>query len=349
MSVLRKAGTLLSNSGNLTLATSVLLQKEPMVAVILLNWNNAHFTAPCIRSLEKSDYSNAQILVVDNGSADGSPDALRKDFPRITLIRNDKNLGFAAGNNVGIRAALGMGAQYVLILNNDTEVDPELIRELVSMCEADDSIGISSPKMYFMNPPNLIWFAGSRVNLWTGSCKHVGYCETDHGQFDAITEPGFATGCCFLVRADLLKKLGGFEESFFIYSEDADFSLRCRKAGHRIVFNPRAKLWHKESGTMAKNARNEHRAKPTPLQHYLIARNGIFVVRRHASLIQKVVSYPICTLRVVKRLLERLLERDWDSARSLARALWEGFRTECSTPSAAPDNMSSKTLPVRDC
>ncbi len=250
------------------------ITQEPKVVVILLNWNNGHFTAPCIRSLEKSKYSDMHILVVDNGSEDGSPEALRKDFPEATLIRNSQNL---------------------------------------------------------MNPPNLIWFAGSRVNLWTGSCKHVGYGETDHGQFDAMTEPGFATGCCFLVRADLLKKLGGFEESFFIYSEDADFSLRCRKAGYRIVFNPRAKLWHKESGTMAKNTRNGHRAKPTPLQHYLIARNGIFVVRRHASLVQKVIAYPICTLRVTKRLLQRLLERDWDSTRSLARALWEGFRTECSS------------------
>jgi GT2 family glycosyltransferase len=288
------------------------------------------------------------VVVVDNGSEDGSPEALRNDFPDATLIRNGKNLGFAAGNNVGIRAALEMGAEYVLILNNDTEVDPNLIGELVSVCEGDRSIGISTAKMYFMNPPNLIWFAGSRVNLWTGSCKHVGYGETDHGQFDAITEPGFATGCCFLVRADLLKKLGGFEERFFIYSEDADFSLRCRKAGYRIVFNPRAKLWHKESGTMAKNTRNGHRARATPLQHYLIARNGIFVVRRHASLIQKVVSYPICTLRVTKRFLQQLVERDWDSARSLARALWEGFRTECPAVSAAPDTMSSKTLPVGD-
>lgn len=329
MRVLRKARTRLSNSGNLTLATSVLLQKQPMVAVILLNWNNAHFTAPCIRSLEKSDYSNVQIFVVDNGSADGSPDALRKDFPRITLVRNDKNLGFAGGNNVGIRAALENGAEYVLILNNDTEVDPSLIRELVAVCEADHSCGISTPKMYFMNPPNLIWFAGSNVNLWTGSSNHVGCGEIDHGQFDAVTEPAFATGCCLLVRANLLKKLGGFDESFFIYSEDVDLSLRYRKAGYRIVFNPRAKLWHKESGTMAK-AGGGPGAKQSPLQHYLKARNGIFVVRRHASLIQKIISYPMCTLRMGRRFLYRVLECDWDSARSTARGLLEGFRRECS-------------------
>jgi GT2 family glycosyltransferase len=312
--------------------------QEPKVVVILLNWNNAHFTAPCIRSLQKSDYPNMQILVVDNGSKDGSPELLQNDFPEATLIRNSENLGFAAGNNVGIHAALETGAKYVLILNNDTEVDPGLVRELVSVCEKDDSIGISTAKMYFMNPSNVIWFAGSTVNLWTGTFRHIGCGEVDHGQFDAVTEPGFATGCCFLIRTDLLKKLGGFEESFFIYAEDLDLSVRCRKAGYRIVLNPRAKLWHKESGTMAKNTRDGHRAKTTPLQHYLIARNGIFVVRRNASLIQKAVSYPICILRVTKRLLQRLLERDWNSARSLARALWEGFLAECSTASAAPDS-----------
>jgi hypothetical protein len=304
--------------------------QEPKVVVILLNWNNAHFTAPCIRSLQKSDYPNMQILVVDNGSKDGSPELLQSDFPEATLIRNPQNLGFAAGNNVGIHAALETGAKYVLILNNDTEVDPGLVRELVSVCEKDDSIGISTAKMYFMNPSNVIWFAGSTVNLWTGTFRHIGYGEVDHGQFDSVTEPGFATGCCFLTRADLLEKLGGFEESFFIYAEDLDLSVRCRKAGYRIVLNPRAKLWHKESGTMAKNTRNGHRARATPLQHYLTARNGIFVVRRHASLVQKVIAYPICTLRVTKRLLQRLFEGDWDSARSTGRALLEGFRAQCS-------------------
>jgi|SRR5579859_6177486 len=310
---------------------AIIQDEEPKVVVILLNWNNAHFTAPCIRSLQKSDYRNMQILVVDNGSKDGSPESLQSDFPDATVIRNSENLGFAAGNNVGIHAALETGAKYVLILNNDTEVDPGLVRELVSICEKDDSIGISTAKMYFMNPSNVIWFAGSTVNLWTGTFRHVGYGEIDRGQFDDVAEPGFATGCCFLIRADLLKKLGGFEESFFIYAEDLDLSVRCRKSGYRIVFNPQAKLWHKESGTMAKSTRNGPRARTTPLQHYLMARNGIFVVRRHASLMQKVVCYPICTLRVTKRLLQRLLERDWDSARSTGRALLEGFRAECSS------------------
>jgi GT2 family glycosyltransferase len=307
-------------------------QEEPKVAVILLNWNNAHFTGPCIRSLQKSDYTNMQILVVDNGSKDGSPELLQSDFPDATLIRNSQNLGFAAGNNVGILAAMAAGAKYVLILNNDTEVDPGLIRELVSACEADDSIGISTAKMYFMEPPNIIWYAGSTVNLWTGTFRHVGYGEVDNGQFDSVTEPGFATGCCFLIRADLLKKLGGFEERFFIYAEDLDLSVRCRKAGYRIVLNPRAKLWHKESGTMAKDTRDGHRAKTTARQHYLMARNGIYVVRRNASLAQKVISYPICALRVGKRFMQRLLERDWESARSTARALVDGFGKECRPP-----------------
>src|SRR6266404_5656551 len=135
--------------------------QEPKVVVILLNWNNAHFTAPCIRSLQKSDYHNMQILVVDNGSKDGSPELLQSNFPGATLIRNSQNLGYAAGNNVGILAAMETGAKYVLILNNDTEVDPGLVRELVSVCEKDASIGMSTAKMYFMNPSNVIWFAGS--------------------------------------------------------------------------------------------------------------------------------------------------------------------------------------------
>ena len=330
MSALRKAGTVLSNLANLTLSTSVVLQKEPMVAVVLLNWNNAHFTAPCIRSLQTSDYSNMHVMVVDNGSEDGSPEALRNDFPDATLIRNGQNLGFAAGNNVGIRAALEMGAEYVLILNNDTEVDSKLIGELVAACEGDRSIGISTAKMYFMNPSNVIWFAGSKVNLWTGSCKHVGYGETDHGQFDALTEPGFATGCCFLVRAELVKKLGGFEEGFFIYSPRTQtFPCAVGKPDTGSSLNPNAKLWHKESGTMAKNTRDGHRAKTTAQQHYLMARNGIYMIRRNASPAQKLVCYPICALRMSKRFIQRLLERDWESARATVRALVHGFGKGC--------------------
>jgi GT2 family glycosyltransferase len=261
-------------------------------AIVLLNWNSREMTAECIRSLLAMDAKNYEIIVVDNGSKDSSPEYLRGLFPDITILPQDHNLGFAAGCNVGMRLALQQGFKYVLPLNNDTIVDVRFLRELEEFAEEHPQAAMISPKIYFWDMPNQLWWAGGSFSLWTGIAKHIGRKEKDLGQFDHHVELDWATGCAVLIRTDALRKTGLFDESFFGNAEDLDLSLRLRKAGYKIWFAPKAKLWHKEGVDYRKNA-GEY------LRKFTGTRNLLYVMRKHAQLIQWLTFLPNFFVRYV--------------------------------------------------
>ena len=223
------------------------LVHEPRVFIVLVNWNGKDVTLECLDSLYKVTYRNFRIVVVDNASTDGSVAALKNAFPETLILEMRENLRFAGGNNVGMRHALEEGAEFVLILNNDTTVDREFLSHLVDRMKSDMNIGMVSPKIYYYDDPNRIWFAGGKISLWTGTMSHIGIREIDHGQYDHVREIDYATGCCVLVRRTVAEKVGLFDESFHIYTEDADWSLRVRRAGYAIVYEPGATVWHKLS------------------------------------------------------------------------------------------------------
>lgn len=226
------------------------MTKAPLVYIIILNWKGWQDTRECLDSCLKVSYPNYRILVVDNGSTDGSDALIEKTFPAVELIRAGNNFGFTGGNNIGMRHALSMGADYVLLLNNDTIVDPEFVTELVRIAESDAAYGIVCSKIYFHDRPDVIWYAGASFYPWLGWGRHRGYGEHDRGQYDS-TEPTMrATGCVLMACKELCDKIGLLSDEYFIYCEDTDWGMRARNAGYKIIYVPSSKVWHKVSRTM---------------------------------------------------------------------------------------------------
>jgi GT2 family glycosyltransferase len=317
----------------------------PTTAIVLLNWNSAEMTAECMQSLLKMTADSHEIIVVDNGSQDGSVEYLRGQFPEITIVPQERNLGFAAGCNVGTKLALEKRVEFVLLLNNDTVVDPEFLTELRRVAEEHPEAAVISPKIYFWDMPNRLWWAGGVFSLWTGIAKHRGRKDVDRGQFDRNASIDWATGCAALIRSAMFEKIGLFDESFFAYSEDLDLSLRIKKAGYEIWYAPKARLWHKEGFVCRKNV-GEY------LRKFLSTRNLLFVMRRHARSIQWLTFLPNFIFRHVAFYFAlSLLRGDYRSAWAVMQGIWASLGTRLQYGAAMPSLGSGEglTVPVRVC
>ena len=246
----------------------------PHVCVVILSWNGKEDTLACLGSLARGVEPPAKVLLVDNGSTDGTSEAVRKKFPWVTVLETGENLGFTGGNNVGIRYALENGADYVLLLNNDTIVDPLSLREMLSVASSSDRIGFVSPKIYFLDPPDLLWFAGARFSTRTGYGRVTGYRERDRGQYDEIREIDRPCGCAMLVSRALCEKAGLMDDGIFLYMDEVEWMLRARKYGFRAFYAPNAKVWHKVSASVG---RENH-----PDAIYYGVRNTLYTLNLHA-------------------------------------------------------------------
>jgi GT2 family glycosyltransferase len=247
----------------------------PRVYVITLNWNGKDDTIECIESLKKLYYPNFQIVVVDNGSTDGSVLALRVEYPDITIIENKRNLGYAEGFNAGLKYAYQHGADYFLILNNDTTIDPDALAELVKVAEQNDRIGFVSGKVYSYEKPQRLQTAGRNSDpiLIVGS--DVGAKEVDHGQYDEVREYDFVDDVFLLVRRRVFEEVGGYDPLFFLMCEEADWCVRVRKAGFKIMYTPHAKIWHK--GNLGPSS------GISKIHQFYLARSEILFIRRHGD------------------------------------------------------------------
>lgn len=222
----------------------------PRVAIVVLTWNGKALTLACLESVTLLDYEAIEIIVVDNGSTDGTAEAVRARYgDRVTIVENSSNLGFSRGNNVGIRRALANGADLVLLLNNDTTVDRALIRRLVDVIQGSSEIGIVGPKIYYASPADRIWFAGGEVSLSRGLARHIGIREKDKGQFDSIRDVDYITGCALMASREVFTVVGDLDPVFAAYYEDVDFCMRARRTGFRVVYVPAGKVWHKISAS----------------------------------------------------------------------------------------------------
>jgi GT2 family glycosyltransferase len=227
---------------------------EPKVVGVVLNFNGERFLPDCLDSLGEQTYRNLDILVVDNASTDGSPELINERYQWVKLVVNKCNLMFAGGNNVGIRYALdSMGADLVLLLNNDIKCDPAMVEKLVGAIESDDLAGMAGPKIYYWDRPDLIWSAGGALNLWTGNTSHIGLRETDNGQYDTLTYVDYLTACALLVRRDVIEEIGLLDEAFPMYSEDADWCRRAVEQSYRCLYVPEARMWHRISASSGGN------------------------------------------------------------------------------------------------
>lgn len=240
-------------------------EKKVKVSIIILAYNGIDLTLEVLKGISELDLTgiDAETIVVDNLSKDNTVEVLRKyRLPNMNfkLIANKGNLGFAGGNNVGIKDAIERGAKYVVLLNNDVIIPSNLLKELVNTVKTDMKIGLICPKMYFAKGfefhkdryknedlGKVIWYAGGIIDRKNIYSEHRGVDEVDHGQFDKEEETDYANGACVLINSKMLKEIGLLDEKLFLYWEDADLSERARRAGWKVIYTPKTFLWHKVS------------------------------------------------------------------------------------------------------
>jgi GT2 family glycosyltransferase len=249
--------------------------KDHKAACIVLNWNGGREIERCLQSLQETEGQSPGIIVVDNGSTDGSLTMIEDQFPSIHIIRLPRNAGLACARNEAVRWTMTKDFAYLFFVDDDAFVSPQCLPSLIAAAEASPSIGIVTPRILGAEDKDILWFDGGLVNIF-GDTVHVNMGK--HGSSldmkeDALIEHDFATGCCMLVRQDVFKAIGLFDEDYFIYSEDADFSFRARNAGYRIVHVPSARAWHQQSADTRRNRGKWFR-------DYYATRNRLLLIQR---------------------------------------------------------------------
>ncbi len=268
------------------------------VYILILNWNNWRDTFVCLESVFKNSYPNYQVVVIDNASTDGSEEKIlewadkksiahvrydrktaekgglfdkEKDLtqPSMVFIQTGSNLGYAGGNNVGIQYVLNQDdCKYVWLLNNDTVVDIDALTEMVRTVEADDKIGMVGSKLLYHNRPDIIQAAGGcSIVPWMGNASIIASNEKDDGTWDEPFEPSYISGASLLVKKEAVEAIGLMDEKYFLYWEDADWGVRARRKGYRLLYCPKSKVWHKEGGTTG---------YLSPQADYYWIRNGLY-------------------------------------------------------------------------
>jgi len=244
----------------------------PRVFIIIVNWNGEADTLECLRSLRRDTYENKGIIVVDNGSSDGSVVSIAREFPEVTLIETKCNLGFTGGNNVGIDRALRAGADYLYLLNNDTVSEEGAMSALVTAAQASKEFGLLTPLILYHDAPGDAWFAGSRIDLSRGTAVHDN--QQPPSRDGGTVEIAWASGCAMLIPAEVARSLHGFDNRFFLNWEDVDLSLRVRDAGLRVGLVPSARIRHKVSRSL--NTVKLHGL-------YYSVRNNLLLILKHSG------------------------------------------------------------------
>lgn len=258
------------------------------VFVIILNWNGKVDTLACLNSFKTINKQGVdlQICVVDNGSTDDSAEVIRKNYPTVALVETGENLGFSGGNNAGIAYAMKEKADYIWLLNNDTVVDTNVLSFLTVF--EDPRVGACASKIYFASGHEyhhdrynvsdrgkVFWYAGGLIDWQNMYASHRGVDEIDNGQYDNVVETPFITGCSFVVRADVISKIGVLDDRYYLYLEDLDWSIRIQKAGYKTVYAPTSVVWHVNAGSSG--------VPGNPLHEYYFTRNRLVFGFKYAS------------------------------------------------------------------
>jgi GT2 family glycosyltransferase len=253
------------------------MTKLPSVWIVVLNWNGLTDTLACLESLRQLHYANHRIIVVDNGSSDGSVDALRSAaaHPAIEIIESATNLGYAGGNNLGIRHALDRGADLILVLNNDTTVDPMLLDKLVGAAERHPEAGCFGPWIFYMNDPDRLWFTRSEWDPAVSAFTAPGKGRLASELSNETTNTEYVCGAALLFRAGVAREIGLLDERFFLVYEDSDWCFRARRAGFGCLMVPAARVWHKIGTSFSSEA--------SPLRTYFSTRNKLLWAERNAA------------------------------------------------------------------
>ena len=245
--------------------------KRPPVGVVIVNHNLKDSLRETLESFRKVNYPGLQVVVSDNASTDGSQEMVRQEFPEVHLLAHDPEKGYAKAAALGLEF-LADKTKYIFSTTNDVIVDPEIINVLVDYAEKDPKAGVLGCKIYYFGQDDLLWSAGGRIHPLHGHSYHFGWNRKDAPRYNHIRECDFITGCGFLLRSDVMKKINYFNPDLVFYSEDADLCYRVREEGYKILYIPAARMWHKTSTTLAKN-------RPVQLQYS--TRNSLYLIQRH--------------------------------------------------------------------
>jgi hypothetical protein len=267
--------------------------------------------------LKNISYPNIEIIIVDNGSPSDKPELIKEKYPYVNLIISKKNLGFAGGNNIGVKEAKG---KYILFLNNDTEVEPDFLEPLVEKLESDEKIAMASPKIVFYYSENkkMIQYAGAvAINPFTGRGRNIGYQEIDTGQYDTTRESDLGHGACLLVRMETMLEMGLMPDIYFLYYEEHDWCAMFRRAGYKAFYVANSKIYHKESISIGKNS---------PLKVYHMGRNRIIYLRRNTNFLTFVISILFFSfLSVPKSMVQFLLKREFKLFAAFYKGIFWNF------------------------
>jgi hypothetical protein len=262
--------------------------KQAKIAIIVLNWNTYELTQKCLNSLSKISYANFQIILVDNGSQDGSGVKLNREFNPAKYFSNSKNLGFTGGNNIALQN-LDKSFDYVLLLNSDTEVDTGFLEPLVRRMDSEPNIGAIQPVIFNYENPKIVWNAGGDFNRFIGTSDTVGKGK----QFDSLNREKYTdwiSGCCILIRKEAIEKVGLLDDRFFAYYEDVDWSLRMKESGYDLGVEYKSIIFHHQGGSTKENNTGNEGALPA-YSHYLNIRNHLFILRKHPKAFNTIGSW----------------------------------------------------------
>jgi GT2 family glycosyltransferase len=287
--------------------------EKPLVSVILPVYYGGNDVIESLKTLKNQTYENYEIIVVDDKSKDESYKKIKEKFSNIKIIVNNENLGFSKACNKGLNVAQG---KYIMITDEDAFYDKNYIKEFVDVIEKDNKIGVVSSKAYYTNETNRIRAAYFNVSKFTGITKSIGRDEIDEGQYDKITEIQAAGGGASMFDAELFKKIGGFDENFFIYFSDSDICFRIRKLGYKVVFVPKAILYHKKE-------------KGDVITLFLVdqsTKSKILFIRKHSNFFQKIVFIFYITLIYSSIFILRFaVKRRFDLIKIYIKSFFEGF------------------------
>jgi len=266
------------------------MEHLPKVFVVILNWDGKDCLASCLRSVFALDYRNFEVVVVDNASRDGSVEEVKKSFSRAHFILNAENLGFAAGMNVGIRFALSKGAEYVWILNNDTECERKALSEIVFAADTYEKPAFFSPRI--LTPRGEPWFLGGKIDYFRMRAEHISNPEVL--SMEAVYPTGYLSGCALFFSRKAIGTVGLFDEGYFLYYEDTDLSVRAEKKGFDLLVVPKSTVIHRE--------KSEENLEKT----YWLVRSGLRFFKTHTPMSIRPWMWIYISLRRIKNGFDKL-------------------------------------------